>query len=201
MLTLKQLQVFEFIEHYIAENGYSPTLLEIGFAVGVKAKGTVHRYVQALVQEGVITLLPDRKRNIQLCMRKKNTYSLPLIGKIAAGKPIEAIEDQQVVHFDELFFGKNRFALRVVGDSMIEEGILDGDIVICQRTQTANSGDIVVALIDQNYATLKRIRFNATKNLIMLVPANSALAVQEYSAERVAVQGIFVGLCRLGDRN
>lgn len=200
VLTLKQQQVFEFIERYIFMNdGKSPTLTEIGFAIGVNSKGTVHRYVQALEEHGYIEIEPGRKRNIRLCDRETFDLSIPLLGKIAAGQPIEAIEDEQVINFSELFFGKNRFALRVSGDSMIDDGIFDGDIVICQRANIAKEGDIVVALVDNQYATLKRIYYKKQDKTIVLSPANSAFTPQVYPASRVSIQGIFVGLCRLGD--
>ncbi len=199
MLTLKQQLTYEFIERYILTNSRSPTLTEIGLAIGVRAKGTVHRYVQSLVDEGLIEIQVGKKRNIRLLDLPKTNFHIPLLGKIAAGQPIEAIEDEQVFNFGDLFLGKHRFALKVAGDSMIEEGILDGDIVICSRANTAREGDIVVALIDGNHATLKKIHFNPNDETIMLIPANTTMAPQVYAATRVTIQGVFVGLCRLGN--
>ncbi len=155
----------------------------------------VHRYVQALAEEGVITLLPGRHRGIQLAEGELPHPTLPLVGKIAAGRPIEAIEGQDEINLAEFFMGPNRFVLKVQGDSMIEAGILDGDMVVIERCQQASNGDIVVALIDGEEATLKRLQ-NHRDGTVTLHPANSTLSPLRYSAARVSIQGRLVGQLR-----
>jgi repressor LexA len=121
---------------------------------------------------------------------------LPIIGKIAAGSPIEAIESQESMDLVDWFLGPGRYALKVEGDSMIDEGIMHGDIIVCQTARTARNGQIVVALIDNEQATLKRIDYPDAEH-ICLIPANQNHQKQWYHASRVTIQGIFVGLLRM----
>lgn len=196
MLTLKQQQTFEYIKHFVQKFQYSPTVAEIARGIGIKSRGVVHRYLKALEVGGFVELLPKRHRNIRIKTSSINSKNfLPLVGVIAAGKPIEAILQEEAIDVTNIFLGENRYALRVKGDSMIEEGIYDGDVVVCQRTDTANDGQIVVALIDQFEATLKRIHHNPNKT-VTLIPANHKLKPMVYEADRVTIQGIFVGLLR-----
>lgn len=193
MLTRKQQLSYQFICDYIAEHGYSPSLEEISQALGTRSKTSAFNYVRELDAAGLIRLTNGRKRNIQL-VDKTNT-TLPLVGKISAGQPIEAIEDQEHIDLSQFFMGSHRFILKVEGDSMIEAGIMDGDMVIVKQQQRAQNGDIVVALIDQNEATLKYIQYNKDGS-ITLKPANRTLSTMHYSAERVQVQGVVVGQMR-----
>ena len=121
---------------------------------------------------------------------------LPLIGKIAAGQPIEAIETHESINLNTMFIGKNRYLLRVSGDSMIGDNICDGDYIICEQCDTARDGIIVVALIDQQEATLKRI-FRNENGTVTLVPSNPELSPMVYPADRVTIQGSFIGLFRV----
>ena len=120
---------------------------------------------------------------------------LPLLGRIAAGRPIEAIPEQQEINFSDLFLGSDRYVLEVKGDSMIEAGILDGDLVIIRQCETADSGDIVVALIDRGEATLKTLRKHGDR--VELIPANHSMAPMIYPANRVHIQGVVVGQARM----
>lgn len=195
MLTKKQKQTYEFIKSYVQETGESPTMIEIAEGIGIKSKGTAHRYVQNLVDAKLI----DREengcwRNIRV-LELANDKCIPLMGKIAAGKPIEAIEDQEAIDLSRLF-GPKRYALKICGNSMIDEGIHDGDVVICEPCRTAPNGSIVVALIDNNCATLKRFR-NNNDGTVTLIPANADFLPANYPVDRVAIQGVFVGLLRL----
>ncbi|MCL4139146.1 UNVERIFIED_CONTAM: hypothetical protein GTU68_001538, partial [Idotea baltica] len=122
-------------------------------------------------------------------------FKLPLLGKIAAGQPIEAIEDQAHLDLAEFFIGPDRYALRVSGDSMMDVGILDGDTVILRKTNKVRSGDIVVALIDSQEATLKRLG-QYDKDKVELIPENKAMSTMRYSTERVSFQGVLVGQLR-----
>ena len=194
MLTLAQRKTEEFIRGFFKEYGYAPTASEIAEGIGIKSRGVVHRYLKALVAAGSIVLTPKRHRNIRLLAPIDDSASLPLLGAIAAGQPIEAIPQQETVDVASIFVGPNRYALKVKGDSMIDEGILDGDIVICQKSDTAVNGQIVVALIDKEEATLKRLECH--DKIVTLYPANARLKPMIYSAERVTIQGIYIGLVR-----
>ncbi len=193
MLTRKQQQSYQFICDYVAEHSFAPSLEEISLALGSRSKTSAFNYVRALEAAGLIHLASGRKRNIELIEQSSTT--LPLAGKIAAGQPIEAIEDQDHVDLSQFFMVANRFILKVEGDSMIEAGIMDGDMVIVKQQVRAQNGDIVVALIDQNEATLKYLHHNKDGS-ITLKPANHSLPTMHYSAERVQIQGIVVGQMR-----
>lgn len=196
-LTDRQKQVYDYICTYVRDQGHTPKLREIAEFLGIRSRGSVHRYVQALVQAGLIEIEPDRARGIRLLqdVESSNRYTLPLLGRIAAGLPIEAIPDQDEIDLSEFFIRPNRFVLKVTGDSMVEVGILDGDMVVVEQASTARDGDIVVALIDREEATLKTFRRNPDKS-ISLVPSNSSMKTMRYAADRVQVQGIVVGQMR-----
>ncbi len=194
MLSERQQDTYRFIRDYIARHGRAPLLQEIAAGLGIHSKGVIHRYVQALEDEGLIALQPGRHRGIQLCdTEAQNT--LPLLGRIAAGQPIEAIAGQDEINLADFFLGDNRFVLQVRGDSMIEAGILDGDMVVVERCERANDGDIIVALIDCEEATLKRLQHEHDGS-ITLKPANSTMSPMHYAATRVTIQGRLVGQMR-----
>lgn len=207
-LTDSQRKTYNFICRFIHKNGYAPKLPEIAKGIGISSKGVVHRYVKVLVNEGLLVYHANRHRGIRLVSEqigkaksilaatKAISQEIPLLGKIAAGKPIEAIEDAQTFAFNDLFYGNDIYALKVQGDSMIEAGILDGDLVICEHRVVANDGDIVVALIDQHEATLKEIRHNRKDKTITLIPYNCNLSPMTYAPERITIQGVFKALIR-----
>lgn len=194
MLTVKQQQVLSFIQSYIKEHQHAPTTKEIADGIGIQSRGVVHRYLKALEAAGYINLLPQRRRNIVLT-KPSNDQRIPLLGQIAAGKPLEAIEQDAYLDMEQLFTGANRYALKVKGDSMIDEGIMDGDIAICYHAHTARENQIVVALIDHQEVTLKRIQFR--HNDVILLPANKEYQPQVYHSKRVVIQGVFIGLIRM----
>jgi len=196
MLTTRQRDVLAFIRQYLARQGHAPALEEIARGIGIRSKGVIHRHVQALADAGEIRLLPGRKRGIELVADKPaEGMTLPLLGRIAAGYPIEAIPGQDTLNLSDFLLGPNRYALRVQGDSMIEAGILDGDTVVIEQCEVADDGEIVVALIDGEEATLKRLRYRHD-GTIALIAANPAIAPMIYTADRVAVQGVVVGQLR-----
>lgn len=196
MLSKQQKRTLEFIKSYIQENEISPTTLEVAHGIGIQSKGVAHRYIQALEQAGYIKCLAHRKRNLQLIENSQiNPLKIPLLGTIAAGQPIEAIVDSDYIHLTELFTDSQCYALKVKGDSMIDEGIFDGDVILCEASETATNGDIVVALIDNHAATLKRLH-NNLDGTITLKPANLKLQAMTYAAEQVKIQGKFRGLIR-----
>lgn len=205
MLTTREQDVLHFIHGYVAQHGRAPLLSEIALGIGIQSRGVVHRYVQRLADEGEIRLIQGRHRGIELVSEAVSkhgsskdsltSYTLPLMGKIAAGLPIEAIPDHNEIDLSEFFVRPNRFVLKVQGDSMIEAGILNNDMVVVEHTQRANNDDIVVALIDNEEATLKRLRHEPA-GCVTLYPANARLSPMVYAAERVQIQGIVVGQMR-----
>jgi repressor LexA len=201
-LTDRQRQTYQFIKTFIQQHGYGPKLVEIAAELGIRSRGTTHRYLNALVGLGLVEVLANKSRGIRLSNHDESSRQqlatapvLPLAGVIAAGKPIEAIPGTDHIDLSEFFVSENRFVLRVQGDSMIEAGILDGDMVVVEQCQVASNGTIVVALIDQQEATLKRIKNNFDGS-ISLIPENSSMQPLRYSANRVSIQGRVVGQFR-----
>jgi len=196
-LTDKQRLTLDFIERYIATHTVSPKLQEIADGIGIRSRGVAHRYVQALIDCHYIAQDNHKHRGIRLLKPSihRNESVLPLLGKIAAGKPIEAIPGEDQIDLQD-FFGHNNFAIRVQGDSMIEAGIMDGDTVIIEFRETANDGDIVVALIDETEATLKKFKRSHKGRYIKLIPANKELEEMVYEASRVRIQGVLIGQLR-----
>lgn len=196
-LTDKQRSTLDFIERYIVTHTVSPKLHEIAEGIGIRSCGVTHRYVQALADAGFLELKNGKHRGIRLL--KKGTHrvpsTLPLLGKIAAGKPIEAIPGEDEIDLKD-FFGAHNFAVRVQGDSMIEAGIMDGDTVVIRFCETANDGDIVVALIDETETTLKRFKRSNKGRYIKLIPANKDMKPMVYEADRVRIQGVLIGQIR-----
>jgi repressor LexA len=191
MLTPTQDRTLSFIRRYLKRRGYAPSLIEIAEGIGITSKGTAHRHVQALADSGHIRLIPGRKRGIELVDEDGvSATSLPLLGRIAAGQPIEAVAGHERLDLSDLL-GPNRYALQVKGDSMIEAGIFDGDLVVIDRRDTADDGDIVVALIDDEEATLKRLK-RLKSGRIKLIAANPEMPPLTYAAKRVRVQGVLV---------
>ena len=196
-LTDRARQVYDFVHAYAARHGYAPKLREIADHLGITSRGVVHRYLRALERDGLIRIEPERARGVRLpnAQAVAACFSLPLLGRIAAGQPIEAIPGEDEIDLSEFFVNRNRFVLRVAGDSMIEDGILDGDMVVVEKRDTADNGEIVVALIDGVEATLKRLQKNRD-GTVTLRPANSQMPPMRYSAARVRIQGVVVGQFR-----
>ena len=195
----RQKQILSFIKQYIDKYGYSPTLGEIAEAIGVSSLATVHEHLQALAAKGVIKRFEGAVRGIEVLDQKISSSTqgieLPILGYIAAGQPIQAYTDPDatVKVSPSMISGKKRsYVLQVKGDSMIEDGILDGDYVIIEEQNTAVDGDIVVALLENGLATLKR--FFKESNRIRLEPANSSM--QPIYATDVKIQGKCVGVIR-----
>lgn len=177
-LTKKQAEILEFIRSYILDAGYAPSYREIGEHFGLSSPATVHTHVQALVEKGEIRIGEEGEaRSIELVERfpKEPSIVLPLLGLITAGEPIEAVEDNETMAVPATFIvdGSNSFVLRVKGRSMIEDGILDGDFVVIERNPSPRNGEVVVALLDNAYATLKR--FYRERTRIRLQPANHSM--------------------------
>ncbi len=199
MLTDRERETYTFIQDFILRQGYAPKLREIAAGLGIRSRGTVHRYLQALVEAGLIEIEPDRARGIRLTGEAppaaRGGAVLPLAGRIAAGRPIEAIPGHDEVDLSQFFVRPDRFVLRVQGDSMIGAGILDGDMVVVERRDHADDGELVVALIDDEEATLKYLRRNGDGS-VTLVPDHPDMAPMRYDARRVRIQGVVVGQFR-----
>ncbi len=197
----RQKQILEFIRKYIAKYGYSPTLGEIAEYLGVSSLATVHEHLQALVTKGIIKKFEGAVRGIEILdnqiANELQNVELPVLGFIAAGQPIMPYTDPDATisvapNSVNLSNRRKSFVLQVKGDSMIEDGILDGDFVIIEETTAARDGEIVVALLDNGLATLKR--YYKEPNRIRLEPANSTM--QPIFAINVQIQGHCVGVIR-----
>ena len=195
----KQKLILDYISQYIQKNGYSPTLQEIANAMGLSSLATVHEHLQALIKKGIIKRFEGAVRGIELVDQAisatLSAVELPLVGYIAAGQPIEAIEnptDTVMVNSDLVSSTKRCFVLQVKGDSMINDGILNNDFVVIKQQNTALNGEIVVALIDGGFATLKR--YYKEKDFVRLQPANPAM--DPIYTKNVEIQGVVTGVIR-----
>lgn len=195
----RQKQILDFINQYVSVNGHSPTLQEMADALSLRSLATVHEHLQALSRKGIIRRFEGSVRGIEVLDKKIGDalqgIELPLLGFIAAGAPIEPYTDPNATFSvsPALVSAKKRsYVLQVKGDSMIEDGILDGDFVVIEEQNVANNGDIIVALLENGVATLKR--FFKEKDRIRLQPANNTM--KPIYAKKVTVQGKVVGVIR-----
>jgi repressor LexA len=198
----KQKQILDYISQYIQMNNTSPTLQEIADAMELSSLATVHEHLQALVKKGVIRRYEGAVRGIEIIDEKINAslngIELPLVGYIAAGEPIEAIENPLetiAVSPDMVTKVKRCYVLQVKGDSMIEEGIFDCDYVVIQQQETAQNGDIVVALLDNGFATLKTF-YRENNGKIRLQPANKNMDPIIVDSDTLTIQGKVTGVIR-----
>ena len=200
-ITARQRQVYDFIRRYVETNDQPPTIAEIGKQFQMTSSASVHSILSVLEREGLIKRIPNVSRGIELVKvptpeGDTDEFEIPLLGLVAAGQPIEAILAHETVAAPKNMMGRGRmFALRVRGDSMIEENIQDNDIIIVSSQQTAENGQMVVALIDGNYATVKK--FYKETDFIRLEPANPQFKpIFIKTPERIQIQGIVRGLIR-----
>lgn len=220
MLTAKQHELLLFIHRRLEESGISPSFEEMKEALDLKSKSGVHRLISALEERGFIRRLPNRARALEVVKMPENlggkpadpvakvttppasqpepandVIEIPLHGRIAAGVPIEALEDTQTLPVPAALLGSGEhYALEVSGDSMVEAGIFDGDFALVKKADTARDGDIVVALVNDEEATLKYLYHDGGK--IRLDPANASYDPQVYEDRQVKVQGKLAGLLR-----
>lgn len=191
MLTALEERILSFIGAHLRENGgEAPTLAEIGEACGLKSLGTVHRYVASIERKGYLEKARAGWRTLL------SPTALPFCGTIVAGLPLEAVEQQESIDLMDLLIQPDCFVLRVKGDSMVDSGILDGDLVIARQAKTARNGDIVVALVDSSEASLKEFR-DCGEGKIELIPHNSAMSALRYDANQVLIQGILTSVVRV----
>ena len=219
MLTRKQHELLLYIDRRLSETGISPSFEEMKEALDLKSKSGVHRLISALVERGFIRRLPNRARALEVVKMPElsgagggnvvplrtaaptppapanDVIDLPLHGRIAAGTPIEALQGTESLAVPAALLGPGEhYALEVAGDSMVEEGILDGDYALIRKTDTARDGEIVVALIDNEEATLKTFRREG--QMVRLDPANRRYDPQRYRPDQVQIQGRLAGLLR-----
>jgi repressor LexA len=195
-LTRRQRAILEHLRESRARQAHPPTLDELCRELGLRSRGSLHKHIEALVKAGHVEPLSGKQRGVRLREPgQDDLLSLPLLGRIAAGRPIEALENPQDLEVPRQLRGSGRcYVLQVRGDSMIDEGILDGDWVVVEQRDHARDGEIVVALIDGEEATLKRIE--QTPSACILHPANAKLAPLRYAPGRVRIQGVVTGQMR-----
>jgi repressor LexA len=213
MLTAKQRELLLFIDARLKDDGISPSFDEMREALELKSKSGVHRLISALEERGFIRRLPNRARALEVTKLPEarsgnvstarvavpapanDTIEIPLHGRIAAGTPIEALQGTECFPVPAALLGAGEhYALEVSGDSMVDEGILDGDFALIRKVDTARDGEIVVALIDNEEATLKTFRREGS--MVRLDPANRNYEPQRYDPRRVQIQGKLAGLIR-----
>jgi len=200
-LTRRQRQVYDFIAEFVHSRGYSPSFEEIGEGLGLSSPATVHKHVSNLEKKGLLKRDYNRSRSIDVLPprgRAKQAMvaapSWPLVGRIAAGRPVEAIQSRETISLVDFTRAKDVFVLEVRGDSMQDEHIVDGDYVLVEKTATVHNGDIVVALVSGTEATLKR--FYKENDRVRLQPSNAAMQPIIVPARDIDIQGRVIGVLR-----
>jgi repressor LexA len=208
-LTRRQKQVYDFLAHFVEEHGYSPSFEEIGDGLGLSSLATVHKHVSNLEQKGLLKRDYNRSRSIDILkprgrMKRSlagaaaaiavNGMTLPLMGRIAAGRPLEAMENPETISLADFTRSKDVYVLQVTGESMQDEHIVNGDYVLVEKTNTARDGEIIVALVNGSDATLKRMFREGDK--IRLQPSNSTMQPIVVPAVTVQIQGRVIGVLR-----
>ena len=208
-LTRRQKQVYDFISTFVDQHGYSPSFEEIAEGLGLSSLATVHKHITNLEQKDLLRRDYNRSRSIDLLKPRgrmkqslavaaaavaESTMSLPLLGRIAAGQPLEAVENPESISLADFTRSKEVYVLQVKGESMQDEHILDGDYVLVEKAKTARDGEIVVALVDGTEATLKRIYVEGAK--VRLQPSNATMQPILLPAAAVQVQGKVIGVLR-----
>lgn len=200
MLSKRQKEVFDFVQQFMQSEGYVPSLMEIAAHFGLSSPATVHQHMKALETKGYIQRGWNRKRHIEVLQPAAVTVNdheeLPLLGRIAAGQPLEAVADNETVAVPRSMLSRSgdHFVLQVSGSSMIDDHITDGDLVVVRHTDAARDGETVVALLDGESATLKRIYREGKR--VRLQPANETMPPIVVDADTVQVQGVVVALLR-----
>ena len=203
MLTKKQKELYDFLDHYIKSNQISPSFEEMKKAVNLKSKSGIHRLITSLEQRGFIKRLKHKARAMEITKKlyqnnaNESSYEIPLLGAIAAGNPIEAIENpDEYISVPSNFMSPNNqyFGLKVKGLSMIDKGIFDGDVAVIKKTSSVLNGKIAAVLTNDNEITLKTI--NIDNNKIYLIPANKNFEEKIFNINEVQIQGALTGIIR-----
>jgi repressor LexA len=203
-LTKRQKEVLDYLVGFLNKNGYSPSFEEIAHSMKLTSLATVHKHLSTLEKKGFIRRGYNQSRSIEVMQLPKpireqlldrHVVELPLAGRIAAGRPLEAVEERETISLADFARGQNTYVLQVKGESMRDDHILDGDFIVVEQTHVANSGEIVVALVGEDEATLKRF-YREANGKVRLQPANSQMAPIIVAATDVKVQGRVVGVLR-----
>jgi len=206
-LTRRQKQVLDALQHFMDKHGYSPSFEELARALRVTSLATVHKHIATLERKGFIRRGYNQSRSIEIVQLPQpvrqqviervvqHEVELPLAGRIAAGQPLEAVEERETISLGDFTRGHNTFVLQVKGNSMQDDHILDGDYIIVEQTQVANPGEIVVALVGEGEATLKRF-YRESGGKVRLQPANAQMAPIVVPAADVKIQGRVIGVLR-----
>jgi repressor LexA len=198
-LTRRQQEIYDYLKSHADEFEHAPTLTELCDALGLSSRGSMHKQIQALIDAGLVEPMNNLRRGIRLVEDEQpeaaNDNELPMMGFIAAGRPIEAVSTPENMMVPPgLRSDRPCYVLQVKGESMIDEGILDGDWVVIEQRDTARNGEIVVALVDGNEATLKRIE--QKPGTVILHPANETMSPMHFHPDQVQIQGVLVGQMR-----
>ena len=194
-LTRRQQEIYDFLLSSAERFAYPPTYDELCHALGLSSRGSLHKHIQALIDAGLVEGMVGR-HGIRVVEKEPSDRRIPHLGAIAAGRPIEAIAQPEFLPVPDFLMGKHPcYVLTVKGDSMSEAGIMDGDLVVIEERNSARNGEIVVALIDNEEATLKRLQ-NNNNGSVTLFPENRSMEPMTYPAERVDIQGVLVSLLR-----
>jgi repressor LexA len=203
-LTRRQKEVVDFIAKFVDENGYSPSYEEIAHALNLASLATVHKHISALHAKNYLKRAHNQSRSVDLApkylverqrMRKEQALEVPLLGRIAAGVPVESIPERATLSFADFLGRSETFALEVRGDSMIDDHICDGDMILVERTTEARDGDIVVALVGGSETTLKRL-YREAGGMLRLQPANSTMRPIYVRTEDLQIQGRLLAVLR-----
>jgi len=197
-LTRRQKEILDFLDKHISRKGYAPTIEEIGEHFGLSSLATVHKHLSNLQEKGLIRRDWNRSRALELVATQVavKAVELPLLGRVAAGSPIEAITASETIFVPEDMVGRrDTYVLQVKGDSMIDEQIRDGDFVIVENRKHANDGEMVIALVDGDSATLKKL-YREGGGMVRLQPANARLKPLVIDQDRLRIQGVVIGVLR-----
>jgi repressor LexA len=203
-ITKRQKDVLDFIIGFVEENGYSPSYEEIANALDLASLATVHKHITALEEKKYLVRGANQSRSVDVSasylkeyrrQKQKTSIEVPLLGRIAAGLPVEAIENQATLSFSEFLGHSETYALEVRGESMIDDHICDGDMVLIERGAQFRDGDIVVAVVNGSDASLKRV-YREPRNMIRLQPANSSMKPMYYPAPDVEIRGKLLAVLR-----
>lgn len=202
-LTKRQRQVLDFIAQFVDDNGYCPSYEEIARGLELASLATVHKHISVLESKGYLKRGFNQSRSLELAPKflqeqrrsRPAVVEIPLLGRIAAGSPVESVEQKEVLNLADFAGNGNTFALEVRGNSMIEDHICDGDLILLERVSEAHDGEIVVALVGGSETTLKRF-FRESENTVRLQPANAALKPILAPAQDVEVQGRLLAVLR-----
>jgi repressor LexA len=204
VLTKRQKEVLDFLVSFLNKHGYSPSFEEIAKSLKLTSLATVHKHITTLERKGFIRRGYNQSRSIEVTqlprpvreqVLQRQVVELPLAGRIAAGRPLEAVEERETISLGDFARSSNSFVLQVKGDSMMDDHILDGDYIVVEQSQVANNGEIVVALVGEGEATLKRF-YRESGGRIRLQPANAQMEPIVLPAAEVKIQGRVIGVLR-----